>query len=361
MENNHSEVQKDKLTIDKVPVQNNNLTEALRVFHETLNHSRLIEIQNSMLQANKAALASFNFSKQMAETTKPFLTEINSATSILNNQRYFKILSETEAAFSSILLKTQIDNIGRILEPIHNIFDKSALNFTESLKEFLKEYHAPYSETEAEAITLNIEKLAEEGWVIYHSYSDDYRTICTIDFEELIKEWQTLLKEDLEDKELIQELKDSTYYSEPLIDSMIESYRSQNYYAAYTLATIAIDGALNKFSEPFSNKERIPVGKSSVNLLNKQIVNKTFTDISLFHWLFKFFSYTNNFTLEEPNRHMISHGRWEEPLFEKDFLKLFNVLLCILYNFDFFQDNLLEKMMRRRNNNDNMVRLHGKS
>lgn len=346
MENNHSEVQKDKLTIDKVPVQNNNLTEALRVFHETLNHSRLIEVQNSMLQANKAAeaaLASFNFSKQIAETTKPFLTEINSATSILNNQRYFKILSETEAAFGSILLKTQIDDIRRILEPIHNILDKSALNFTESLKEFLKEYHEPYSEIEAEAITLNIEKLAEEGWVIYHSYSDDYRTICTIDFEVLIKEWQILLKEDLEDKELIQELKDSTFYSEPLIDSMIESYRSQNYYAAYTLATIAIDGALNRFSEPFSNKERIPVGKSSVDLLNKQIVNKTFTDISIFHWLFKFFSYTNKFTLEEPNRHMISHGRWEHPLFEKDFLKLFNVLLCILNNFEFFQDNLLEK------------------
>ena len=343
MENNHSEVQKNKLTIDKVPVQNKKLTEALRVFYETLNQSRLIEVQNSMLQANKAALSSFNFSKQIAETTKPFLTEINSATSILNNQTYLKILSDTEAAFSSILLKTQIDNVRRILEPIHNIFDKSALNFTESLKEFLKEYHAPYSETEAEAITLNIEKLAEEGWVIYHSYSDDYRTICTIDFEELIKEWQTLLKEDLEDKELIQELKDSTYYSEPLIDSMIESYRSQNYYAAYTLATIAIDGALNRFSEPFSNKNFIPVGKSSVDLLNNQIVNKTFTDISLFHWLYKFFSNTNNFTLEEPNRNMINHGRWEGPLFETDFLKLFNVLLCILYNFEFFQDNLLKK------------------
>ncbi len=342
MENNYSEVQKDKLTIDKVPVQNNNLAEALRVFHETLNHSRLIEIQNSMLQANKAALASFNFSKQIAETTKPFLTEINSATSILNNQRYLKILSETEAAFSSILLKTQIDNIGRILEPIHNIFDKSALNFTESLKEFLKEYHEPYSETEAEAITLKIEKLAEEGWVIYHSYSDDYRTIGTIDFEVLIKEWQTLLKEDLEDKELIQELKDSAYYSEPLIDSMIESYRSQNYYAAYTLATIAIDGALNRFSEQFSNKAKIPVGYRAVDLLNSQIVNKTFSDISLFHWLFKFFVRTNNFTLEEPNRHMISHGRWESPLFETDFLKLFNVLLCILENFEFFQGDFLK-------------------
>lgn len=345
MENNHSEVQKDKLTIDKVAVQNNNLTESLRVFHETLNHSRLIEIQNSMLQANKAAeaaLASFNFSKQIAETTKPFLTEINSATSILNNQRYLKILSETKAAFSSILLKTQIDNIGRILEPIHNIFDKSAFNFTESLKEFLKEYHEPYSETEAEAITLNIEKLAEEGWVIYHSYSVDYRTICTINFDELIKEWQTLLKEDLADKELIQELKDSTYYSEPLIDSMIESYRSQNYYAAYTLATIAIDGALNRFSEQFSNNEKIPVGYRSVDLLNDQIVNKTFSDISLFHWLFQFFSYTNNFTLEEPNRNMISHGRWERTLFETDFLKLFNVLLCILENFEFFQGDLLK-------------------
>ena len=342
MENNHSEVQKNKLTINKVPVQNKKLTEALRVFHETLNHSRLIEVQNSMLQANKAALASFNFSKQIAETTKPFLTEINSATSILNNQRYLKILSDTEAAFSAISLKTQIDNIGRILEPIHNIFDKSALNFTESLKEFLKEYHEPYSETEAEAITLNIEKLAEEGWVIYHSYSDDYRTICTIDFEVLIKEWQTLLKEDLEDKELIQELKDSTYYSEPLIDSMIESYRSQNYYAAYTLATIAIDGALNRFSEQYSNKEKILVGYKSVDLLNNKIVNKTFSDISLFHWLFKFFVRTNNFTLEEPNRHMICHGRWEQPLFETDFLKLFNVLLCILENFEFFQSDFLK-------------------
>jgi hypothetical protein len=342
MENNHSEVQKNKLKIDKVPVQNKKLTESLRVFHETLNHSRLIEVQNSMLQANKAALASFNFSKQMAETTKPFLTEINSATSILNNQIYLKILSETEAAFSSILLKTQIDNIARILEPIHNIFDKSTFNFTESLKEFLKKYHEPYSETEAEAITLNIEKLAEEGWVIYHSYSDDYRTICTIDFEVLIKEWQTLLKEDLEDKELIQELKDSTYYSEPLIDSMIESYRSQNYYAAYTLATIAIDGALNRFSEQYSNKEKILVGYKSVDLLNNKIVNKTFSDISLFHWLFKFFVRTNNFTLEEPNRHMICHGRWEQPLFETDFLKLFNVLLCILENFEFFQSDFLK-------------------
>lgn len=339
MENNHSEVQKNKLTINKVPVQNKKLTEALRVFHETLNHSRLIEVQNSMLQANKAALASFNFSKQIAETTKPFLTEINSATSILNNQRYLKILSDTEAAFSAISLKTQIDNIGRILEPIHNIFDKSAFNFTESLKEFLKKYHEPYSETEAEAITLNIEKLAEEGWVIYHSYSDDYRTICTIDFEVLIKEWQTLLKED---KELIQELKDSTYYSEPLIDSMIESYRSQNYYAAYTLATIAIDGALNRFSEQYSNKEKILVGYKSVDLLNNKIVNKTFSDISLFHWLFKFFVRTNNFTLEEPNRHMICHGRWEQPLFETDFLKLFNVLLCILENFEFFQSDFLK-------------------
>jgi hypothetical protein len=342
MENNHSEVQKNKLTINKVPVQNKKLTEALRVFHETLNHSRLIEVQNSMLQANKAALASFNFSKQIAETTKPFLTEINSATSILKNQRYLKILSDTEAAFSAISLKTQIDNIGRILEPIHNIFDKSAFNFTESLKEFLKKYHEPYSETEAEAITLNIEKLAEEGWVIYHSYSDDYRTICTIDFEVLIKEWQTLLKEDLEDKELIQELKDSTYYSEPLIDSMIESYRSQNYYAAYTLATIAIDGALNRFSEQYSNKEKILVGYKSVDLLNNKIVNKTFSDISLFHWLFKFFVRTNNFTLEEPNRHMICHGRWEQPLFETDFLKLFNVLLCILENFEFFQSDFLK-------------------
>ena len=34
---------------------------------------------------------------------------------------------------------------------------------------------------------------------------------------------------------------------------MAMSYSEQNYYAAYTLASLAIDGALNRLAEPLSS------------------------------------------------------------------------------------------------------------
>ena len=35
------------------------------------------------------------------------------------------------------------------------------------------------------------------------------------------------------------------------------------------------------------------------------------------------------FTLDEPNRHMIGHGRWDKEISELQFLKVFNTLLFI--------------------------------
>lgn len=39
------------------------------------------------------------------------------------------------------------------------------------------------------------------------------------------------------------------WYSQPLIKSLVDSYQSKNYYSEYTLATIAIDGDVNRFNE----------------------------------------------------------------------------------------------------------------
>ena len=58
------------------------------------------------------------------------------------------------------------------------------------------------------------------------------------------------------------------------------------------------------------------------------------------HWLYNFFKDTNRFTLDEPNRHMVGHGRWEKEIEEKDFLKLFNTILYIYDEYDKWLENL---------------------
>ena len=55
-----------------------------------------------------------------------------------------------------------------------------------------------------------------------------------------------------------------------------------------------------------------------------------------------FFAYTPCFKSEKPNRHMISHGRWEDDMSKEEFLKLFNVLLYINESFDFWYEEILE-------------------
>lgn len=44
---------------------------------------------------------------------------------------------------------------------------------------------------------------------------------------------------------------------------------------------------------------------------------------------------TNKFVLDEPNLHMIGHGRWEKEIEEQEFLKLFNAMLYICDEYDY--------------------------
>ena len=148
--------------------------------------------------------------------------------------------------------------------------------------------------------------------------------------------WVSLLENVLSNDTKIQRLRESECYSGELIKSMIECYLHENYYAAYTLASLAIDGAVNRFSELNSNGNRFPVGYKAVKQIEEGVLEKTFNDIGLIHWLFKFFEDTNQFTLDKPNRHMIGHGRWESEISRIDFLKLFNVMLYIFFKFHLF-------------------------
>lgn len=138
-----------------------------------------------------------------------------------------------------------------------------------------------------------------------------------------------------------------TYADYPELKELLENsvfHESGNYYAAYTLASLAIDGVITRFSEIQSNARRRPVGRRAEEALDDSLLNKPIVDLGFFEWLYQFFKDTNRFTLDVPNRHMIGHGRWDKEIEieQVQFLKLFNVMLYLAFRFEIWIEDVIE-------------------
>ena len=195
-------------------------------------------------------------------------------------------------------VKDAIQAQTKIAQSITEVNEGLQINFSNilaDLKRVFESIPTPYSEEENKEIMAGFETMANEGWVIY-------------------------------------------------LDSMLQSYRSENYYAAYTLASLAIDGVITRFSEIQSNASFIPVGRRAVEELDNSVFNKPIVDLGFFKWLYQFFKDTKRFTLDEPNRHMIGHGRWDKELNQVQFLKLFNVMLYLAFRFEIWRHVLGESL-----------------
>lgn len=222
-------------------------------------------------------------------------------------------------------------------------------NILSDLKRVFASIPTPYSKEETKVIMAGIEILANKGWVVYFNYAGDLREFKTGLSDELEQEWLKQLSEDVSDDIIYQELINAGCYSTPLLDSMFKSYRSENYYAAYTLASLAIDGVLNRISEVITEEKKIPVGFRAVEKLDNSLLNKPIVDFGFFEWLYQFFKDTNRFTLDVPNRHMIGHGRWDKDINQVQFLKLFNVLLYLAFRFKLWLYDVGEGLSVRKN------------
>ena len=202
---------------------------------------------------------------------------------------------------------------------------KDLSNFTKIL-----ETTTTHTEEEIKNIQYKLNILAERGWVVYFPDNDLFYDVKIDDFKEVEEYWFELLESDLEDKNIIKKLEQSQFIPSVLTQSMIQSYQSGNYYAAYTVATIIIDGALNRFAEAGTNTgNKLKVGYKAVDFLDSEFTNQSLRDSGFIEWLKLFFADTKKFTLKRPNRHMINHGRWEKQISKKDFLKIFNVVLYV--------------------------------
>ena len=132
--------------------------------------------------------------------------------------------------------------------------------------------------------------------------------------------WIEFLRDKLNNEDFIIALQNSPCSSGPLVKSMVDCYFNRNFYAAYTMGSLAIDGALNRISEVTSFEKKIPVGHRSIKEIDNIFIDMSFSDVGLMHWLYNFFKDTKRFALDEPNTHMVGCGRWEKEIGETDFL-----------------------------------------
>lgn len=260
----------------------------------------------------------------------------------------YKVFAEIEAR--------QIEALNQVTKLVENTiaaFEKSYLEVLSSLSDSINVLQPLYSAEEYSKIRDHIISFASMGWVIYFQNGDLGSDLISDNLEELETKWYILLEDIINNSEKVAEVEESDWYSKPLVKSMVDSYSRGNYYSAYTLATIAIDGAINRFYEKIETKsldrrkkDRIQVGYRAVKVLDQKLqdklISKTIYDIGLISWLNDFFAYTPCFKSDKPNRHMISHGRWEDDMSKEEFLKLFNVLLYINESFDFWYEEILE-------------------
>ena len=244
------------------------------------------------------------------------------------NKELFKSLNKTSQIISTLGQRISTDYLVELRRQLSN------------LSEVVKDALTPYTEEERNRIIAKVESFADKGWVIFFQNRAVVNQLLLDDTEDIEVEWLDNLEEIIADTSNIEYLAKSQCFSYHLIQSMAMSYSEQNYYAAYTLASLAIDGALNRLAEPLSSDadKMTAVGHRAIRKIDEQISpgEKTVFEYGLLHWCYNFFAHTKRFTINYPNRHMIGHGRWDDEISEEEFLKLFNVLLYLEDNFDYW-------------------------
>lgn len=328
----------DNDSLKKYLKEVNNISKAFELKSNIVAFSELTSIatvvQNAMTATNLNAVVSNVLRTQLEQIYQ---------TDNITNQAALTVAKNAIPTFDNSFKNSQLITIKGISEAVKQSLNGYYTDYTKifsQLEEVLRKLPIPdkYNEEEIEENISSIKNLAENGWVIYFQLENVYQRVQCGKVSELETEWVGLLEERLTDDKQIQMLQDSDCFAKHLVDSMIDSHKHKNYYAAYTLASLAIDGAINRVSEITSNGNYIPVGYKAVKNMKEDLFHENLNDLGLLKWLIEFFKDTNRFTLDKPNRHMIGHGRWDNNISKTDFLKLYNVMLYIQESFPYWKE-----------------------
>lgn len=342
-------VKKVEIDSKKIPLDSStNLSERIKLGQKTTPISVLADTFSSFQATVNANIISELTATSNVLSSAKLVNITNLTTSLLSlpsliqvDKSVINVMLEVIDSYNKMLSSTHLQAIQNIAESAKNLIASYQIDYSKTfsgINELLKSLPSIYTQEEIEQIISRVQLLAENGWVIYFRDRNVYQRLLAEEWNTLEDEWLELLRDKLKNEDFIIDLQNSACYSAPLVKSMVDCYFNRNFYAAYTLGSLAIDGALNRISEMTSLEKKIPVGHRAIKEIDNIFIDKSFSDVGLMHWLYSFFKDTNRFTLDEPNRHMISHGRWEKEIEEQEFLKLFNAMLYICDEYDYWEE-----------------------
>lgn len=151
------------------------------------------------------------------------------------------------------------------------------------------------------------------------------------------------VKKNLKNEEINQKVFKSKFFKNNAFKSVLECYKSKNYYACVMVLATMIDGALIKIQEKKENRRKIG------NNVSKEINNKSdeswsleyILDYSLIIWLEKFFENANDFSNKKLNRNMLLHGMYEKEITELEFFQLLNVVHNMVERLDDWKEKMI--------------------
>jgi hypothetical protein len=232
------------------------------------------------------------------------------------------------------------------VKEISNLIPKNFLDIIKDVDKLLERKSLILDNKIPNNIKKSLEYWVEKNWIIVLSLR--YVEIQTLFFSKsndtekdnlyLMEE----VKKNLKNEEIKQKVFKSKFFKNNAFKSVLECYKSKNYYAGVMVLATMIDGALIKIQEKKENKRKIG------NNVSKEINNKSdeswsleyILDYSLITWLEKFFENANDFSNKKLNRNMLLHGMYEKEITELEFFQLLNVVYVMAERLDDWREKI---------------------
>ena len=232
------------------------------------------------------------------------------------------------------------------VKEISNLIPKNFLDIIKDVGKLLERKLLILDNKIPNNIKKNLEYWAEKNWIIVLSLH--YVEIQTLFFSKsndtkkdnlyLMEE----VKKNLKNEEINQKVFKSKFFKNNAFKSVLECYKSKNYYAGVMVLITMIDGALIEIQEKKENRRKIG------NNVSKEINNKSdeswsleyILDYSLIIWIEKFFENANDFSNKKLNRNMLLHGMYEKEITELEFFQLLNVVYVMAERLDDWREKI---------------------
>lgn len=232
------------------------------------------------------------------------------------------------------------------VKEISNLIPKNFLDIIKDVGKLLERKLLILDNKIPNNIKKNLEYWAEKNWIIVLSLH--YVEIQTLFFSKsndtekdnlyLMEE----VKKNLKNEKINQKVFKSIFFKNNAFKSVLECYKSKNYYAGVMVLATMIDGALIKIQEKKENRRKIGNNVSKeINIKSDESWSLEYIlDYSLIIWLERFFENANDFSNKKLNRNMLLHGMYEKEITELEFFQLLNVVYVMAERLDDWREKI---------------------